>query len=376
MRKIFAVVFSLLFLQNVVRAQQIEVFGVDEDLSDLSARVHERKDGNGDPCALVKVMFPVEGAKFDGDIVGDVKYDTGVYWVYMIAGSKKITISHPQYIAATLDFSKYSINGLQAQKTYIVKVKAGESKKLQSLTISFSPSNASVIIDGKMYSSNNGKVTGMFPVGRHEVMIAAIGYESYEGSVTLRESSPSNIQTTLIKSINVDDSTSITEQTQNTYSINSQYILNKVAEGKQFYDNKDYTAAYSNFKIAAEAGNAEAQYYLGDCYYFGRDVKQDYKEAVNLYRKSAEQGNAGAQYDLGLCYAYGKGVAKDETEAVNWYRKAAEQGYAIAQSWIGYCYELGEGVVQNNTEALKWYKKAAEQGDEYAKKKVETYPNW
>ncbi|MFS6554320.1 PEGA domain-containing protein, partial [Parabacteroides distasonis] len=187
--------------------------------SDLSARVHERKDGNDDPCALVKVMFPVEGAKFGGDIVGDVKYDTGVYWVYMIAGSKKITISHPQYIATTLDFSKYSIKGLQAQKTYIVKVKAGESKKLQSLTISFSPSNASVIIDGKMYPSNNGKVTGMFPVGRHEVMIAAIGYESYEGSVPLRESSPSNIQTTLQKSVNIDVSHPI-EQNYNATNVN------------------------------------------------------------------------------------------------------------------------------------------------------------
>lgn len=421
MRKIFAVVFSLLFLQNVVRAQQIEVLGVDENLSDLSARVHERKDGNGDPCALVKVMFPVEGAKFDGDIVGDVKYDTGVYWVYMIAGSKKITISHPQYIAATLDFSKYSINGLQAQKTYIVKVKAGESKKLQSLTISFSPSSAIVLIDGKKYPSNNGKVIGKLPVGKHDFIVAADGYDSYEGAIVLREFSPGNVEAHLIKSAGIENtfisqkdnintmnnvSSQIFKPVNNTYTANSQYILDKVAEGKRLYYNKDYTTAYKCFLTAAEAGNAEAQYGIGVCYYYGygveqnyaetvkwcskaaeqglasaqndlgrcfengEGVEQNYAEAVRWYRKAAEQENDDAQYNLGRCYYFSRGVANDYTEAVKWYRRAANQGYADAQNNLGVCYKYGQGVEQNYTEAVKWYLKAAEQGLALAQKNL------
>lgn len=377
MRKIFTVIFLLLCLQNVVCAQQIEVLGVDEDLSDLAASVHRRKDGNGDPCALVKVMLPVEDAKFDGYIVGDVRYDTGVYWVYMTAESKKLVIKHPQYAATTLDFTKYNINGVQALRTYIVRIKAGESQKKQTLTISFSPSNASVIIDGKMYPSDNGKVTGMFPVGRHEVIIAAVGYESYEGSVTLRESSPSNIQTTLIKSAfvdiphsieqnnnvtNVSSSTSMKEQTVNTYSANSQYILDKLEEGKRLYDNKDYTPAYKCFKMAAEAGNAKAQYNLGLCYMDGKGIPQNSFEGAKWYLKSAEQGNTKAQCDLGACYALGNGVKQDYMVAVEWYRMAAEQGYAMAQSNLGFCYLKGNGVSQNYREAASWYKKAAEQG--------------
>ena len=432
MKKIFAVIFLLLCLQNVVRAQQIEVFGVDEDLSDLSARVHERKDGNGDPCALVKVMFPVEGAKFGGDIVGDVKYDTGVYWVYMIVGSKKITISHPQYIAATLDFSKYSINGLQAQKTYIVKVKAGESQKQQSLTISFTPSSAIVLIDGKKYPSNDGKVVAMFPVGKHDFIVAADGYESYEGAIVLRETAPGSVEANLIKSADIEKlpvpqngnvntknntASSITQPVNNTNPANSQYILDKVAEGKRLRDNKDYTEAYKCFQVAAEAGNAEAQYRLGLCYGNGEGITQDYVEGIKWYKKAAEQGYASAQNNLGNCYFNGRGVTKDYAEALKWYRMAAEQGNAsaylnlgacyflgrgvkqnytkafecwqkaaeladvsdiraAAQKHVGMCYEFGRGVEKDKIEALEWYKKAAEQGNEDAKKKVETYPNW
>ena len=85
----------------------------------------------------------------------------------------------------------------------------------------------------------------------------------------------------------------------------------------------------------AEQGHAEAQYWLGYCYYYGYYggliVSQDYAEAVKWYRQAAEQGRADAQYMLGDCYYYGSGVSQDYAEAVKWYRKAAEQGYGPAK---------------------------------------------
>ena len=92
------------------------------------------------------------------------------------------------------------------------------------------------------------------------------------------------------------------------------------------------------FQELSNKGYAEAQYYLGYCYYNGKGVTQDYTEAVKWYRKAAEQGNAQAQCNLGYCYKYGKGVTQDYTEAVKWYRKAAEQGNATAQYNLGSCY--------------------------------------
>lgn len=45
---------------------------------------------------------------------------------------------------------------------------------------------------------------------------------------------------------------------------------------------------------------------------------------------AAEQGDATAQFDLGTMYEHGSGVSKDDVEAVEWYRKAKELGDADA----------------------------------------------
>jgi len=58
---------------------------------------------------------------------------------------------------------------------------------------------------------------------------------------------------------------------------------------------------------------------------------EDYKKAAELWGKAAEQGNAEAQYHLGECYEYGKGVEESMEEAVKWFRKAAEPGHAGAE---------------------------------------------
>ncbi len=59
-----------------------------------------------------------------------------------------------------------------------------------------------------------------------------------------------------------------------------------------------------------------------------------------------------------------------------WMQKAAEQGHSGAQQLLAELYEKGEGVGKDLEKALMWYRKAAEQGNEYAKEKVETWPNW
>ena len=79
----------------------------------------------------------------------------------------------------------------------------------------------------------------------------------------------------------------------------------------------------------AEQGDADAQYYLGNCYYNGEGVERDYRKAVYWYTKAAEQGNADAQCNLGTCYFWGNGVVKDLKKAVYWFNKAAAQGVQI-----------------------------------------------
>ena len=118
-------------------------------------------------------------------------------------------------------------------------------------------------------------------------------------------------------------------------------------------------------------GDAQAQFNLGDSYYYGiGGVPQNYAEVVKWWRKAAEQGYASAQYNLGLMYKNGEGVPEDDVEAAKWYRKAAEQGNAWAQYNLGWMYDNGEGVPKDDVEAAKWYHKAAGQGHSQAVRKL------
>ena len=83
---------------------------------------------------------------------------------------------------------------------------------------------------------------------------------------------------------------------------------------------------------------------------------------VNDYRVAAEQGDAAAQFDLGYCYASGNGVEENYTQAVYWWKKAAQQGDANAQFELANCYYLGKGVEEDNNMALYWYEQAYKNG--------------
>jgi TPR repeat protein len=65
---------------------------------------------------------------------------------------------------------------------------------------------------------------------------------------------------------------------------------------------------------------------LGWLYEYSRGVAQDYDKAREWYQKAADAGNAEAMYYLGGLYEYGKGFAQDYDKAREWYQKAANGG--------------------------------------------------
>ena len=63
----------------------------------------------------------------------------------------------------------------------------------------------------------------------------------------------------------------------------------------------------------------------------GEGVPQDYAEAVRWYRLAAEQGDAEAQFNLGVMYTDGKGVPQDYVLAHMWFNLSAAQGDEMAR---------------------------------------------
>lgn len=89
------------------------------------------------------------------------------------------------------------------------------------------------------------------------------------------------------------------------------------------YDRADYRSALKVWLPKAEAGDAQAQNYVGEIFEKGLGQEPDYESAVAWYAKAAAQGLSRAQINLGYMYEKGLGVGANVTAALNWYRKAS-----------------------------------------------------
>lgn len=78
--------------------------------------------------------------------------------------------------------------------------------------------------------------------------------------------------------------------------------------------------------MAAEQGDAQAQFNLGVAYNNGDGVSKNYKQAIKWYRLSASQGLGVAQYNLGNMYANGIGIPEDKVLAYMWWNLALGNG--------------------------------------------------
>ena len=93
-------------------------------------------------------------------------------------------------------------------------------------------------------------------------------------------------------------------------------------KGLTAHESGDYATALREWKPLAEQGDSDAQFNLGQMYYYGRGVPRNYKTAVKWFRLAAEQGDADAQYNLGAMHENGRGVLQDDKTAVKWYTLA------------------------------------------------------
>jgi TPR repeat protein len=93
-----------------------------------------------------------------------------------------------------------------------------------------------------------------------------------------------------------------------------------------------YADAITILKPLAEAGNAQAQFKLGDAYSEEQGVERDLKIATSWYEKAALQGSSGAMLKLGALYANGNGVAQNNNLAYVWYGTAARLGSGPAKN--------------------------------------------
>lgn len=102
-----------------------------------------------------------------------------------------------------------------------------------------------------------------------------------------------------------------------------------LALGK-FFSEPHVALANAHIEIAAQAGNAEAQYAWAIALGKQADSASDRKTVVRWLASAAKLGHSKAQVLLGKAYATGSGVAQDLEQAREWLRIAVRQNSPLA----------------------------------------------
>ena len=139
----------------------------------------------------------------------------------------------------------------------------------------------------------------------------------------------------------------------------------------------DLVEAERLLRVAVEAGNLDAIMTLARQYNHGVNVNKNPKEAARLYLLAAQRGNPEAQFEMGNYHVMSKGLADEKNIdiAIDWWNKAAINGSAIAHKALvlfltstndkGGLYRLAQRYyeIKQKILALEVWERGAEMGD-------------
>lgn len=144
------------------------------------------------------------------------------------------------------------------------------------------------------------------------------------------------------------------------------FVAAYTAAGQPAPEQRNISGVVTEIMNAAEKGDAEAQFYLGERYYFGRGLPQDYEKAATWFLRSAEQGYSEAQWYIGKLYYRGEGVLKDLRQARSWFERCVDLEQAECYSSLGEMYWYGHTVPVNFEKAKHLFNSATKKGDGWA----------
>ena len=202
MRNILLSFFLLFTAISSALAQELTVKSFKLASSDLTAQTQPRKDLNDRNCAVVKVQFVGELTNIEGNVIMPLVKRNNETWVYMPQNTRQMKVITKNYLPQMVTFADYDVEKLESNRTYVLTLLGNsqqQAQQTQTLTIRYSPTTSTVLVDNKMVKGSNGVAQITLPVGQHSFVVACDGYESEEGTVKLKASAPSNLQITLTK---------------------------------------------------------------------------------------------------------------------------------------------------------------------------------
>lgn len=159
---------------------------------------------------------------------------------------------------------------------------------------------------------------------------------------------------------------------QTTYSP-AQYV----AAGHSLRNQQRWSEAMECYKIAANAGDPEGLYWLGNCVLTGYGAQKDELLACQLYSLSSRKGHKEATQTL---FKYLDATIKDysqkhqEAALAPYVKVGAEAGHIQSICLYGFYLTVGVGDLPvNKQEGYRWLKLAADNNYSLAKELIAKY---
>lgn len=134
--------------------------------------------------------------------------------------------------------------------------------------------------------------------------------------------------------------------------------LADVKAGVDAWSRGDYAKAVAEWRARAAAGDADAQFNMGQAYKLGRGVPADQAMAHEWFRKAAVQGHAQAQDNYGLAlFQDGR-----RAEAVEWLEKSVARDEKRTELVLGTMLFNGDAVTRDWTRAYALVTRSSQQG--------------
>lgn len=140
--------------------------------------------------------------------------------------------------------------------------------------------------------------------------------------------------------------------------------------GEHYYNLKQYSESLKWYEMAADKGNAKAQYWTAVLYSDKKDLANAKNVAKSWFTKSAVQGYVKAMSQLAWIL-HNEGTPEGKKQAFEWWNKAAQKGNVVSQYNLALCYDNAWGVTRSKANAVKWFIEAAKNKHKEAIAKVE-----
>ena len=139
--------------------------------------------------------------------------------------------------------------------------------------------------------------------------------------------------------------------------------------GEMYLSDGNTDEALHWLELASSLGSADADYKLGDMYYYGDGVPEDLAKAAEYFLKSGFYGDD-VIVGFGDMFRYGRGVDKDINKAIFFYEAEANYAYdeesRDAMIALGEIYRDGEGGIKpDGKKAVEYFMELAFGGGDY-----------